>query len=48
MKLLAAVEATIQHFRQMPDGCLPVMPHSHIRSFDEQYEELAEIYLSTH
>ncbi|MGM7675197.1 glycosyltransferase family 4 protein, partial [Serratia marcescens] len=48
MKLLAAVEATIQHFRQMPDGRLPVMPHSHIRSFDEQYEELAEIYLSTH
>lgn len=48
MKLLAAIEATIQHFRQMPDGRLPVIPHSHIRSFDEQYEELAEIYLSTH
>jgi glycosyltransferase involved in cell wall biosynthesis len=47
-KLLEAVEATINHFRTLSAGPLPVIPHSHIRSFDEQYEELADIYLSTH
>lgn len=47
-KLQIAVEATIKHFRTLSADTIPAIPHSHIRSFDEQYEELADIYLSTH
>ncbi len=45
-KLKAAVLATIERFRQLPQGDLQDIPHSHIRSFEEQYIELADIYLS--
>ena len=47
-KLKAAILATIERFRQLPPGELQNIPHSHIRSFDEQYNELADIYLSAH
>ncbi|RFS93754.1 glycosyltransferase [Klebsiella aerogenes] len=43
--LYQAVIETIEYFAGR-DSSEPIkLPHSHIRSFDEQYEELAEIYL---
>ncbi|WP_147198805.1 glycosyltransferase [Pantoea sp. CCBC3-3-1] len=47
-ELEKAIVATIAHFRQLPAGKMEDLPHSHIRSFDEQYEELVEIYRSAH
>lgn len=46
--LKKAILETIEHFKLMPKDESVLLPHSHIRSFDEQYEELADIYLSTH
>jgi len=44
-KLEKAIMKTISHFKVL-DLNKPVhIPHSHIRSFDEQYNELVDIYL---
>ncbi|WP_312043072.1 glycosyltransferase [Erwinia sp.] len=47
-KLAEAIMDTIAHFRQLPVGDRENLPHSHIRSFDEQYEELVAIYRSAY
>ncbi|VUT02501.1 glycosyltransferase [Klebsiella spallanzanii] len=40
-----AVSETIEHFAKRDPSAPVTLPHSHIRSFDEQCEELSTIYL---
>ncbi|WP_158783530.1 CmcI family methyltransferase [Pantoea sp. BAV 3049] len=47
-RLKVAISQTLAHFKSMPQGKLETSPHAHIRSFDEQYNELVDIYLTTH
>ena len=44
--LLECVKKTIAHFSYLPQTDVVQLPHSHIRSFGEQYEELKDIYRS--
>lgn len=44
--LLECVKETIAHFSYLPQTEAVRLPHSHIRTFSEQYEELKEIYRS--
>jgi len=44
--LLESVKETIAHFSYLPQTEEVQLPHSHIRTFSEQYEELKDIYRS--
>ncbi|MBS6032991.1 MAG: glycosyltransferase [Pantoea sp.] len=44
--LLECVKETIAHFSYLPQTEEVHLPHSHIRTFSEQYEELKDIYRS--
>jgi glycosyltransferase involved in cell wall biosynthesis len=44
--LLECVKETIAHFSYLPQTEEVHLPHSHIRTFGEQYEELKDIYRS--
>ncbi|OJO95916.1 hypothetical protein BK333_25605 [Escherichia coli] len=43
--LSKAVSETIEYFAKRDPTRPLTLPHSHIRNFDEQYEELSSIYL---